>query len=838
MQKQMQTLRLAYKLFYKELRQGQLNLLFLSIVIAVGSLTCIGFLIQRIDHSMLDHASQLNAAKLILKSSSQVPPQWLDRARKLHLQQAEMQVFSSMLVVNEQFKLAQVKAVSDNFPLQGELLVRKTMDDFPEVKTAPEKGNMWLDRRLAQFFKQEGVTGPISLGEAEFHTNGILERVPGQSSSAFTIAPTVMINLTDLSKTATVQPGSRVDYIYFFSSSEVHNNLAAFRQWLQPQLLAGQSLRSGVEGLKAVNSNLKKAGDFLSLAALLTVLLASIAIAINSFRYGQKQYKNSAIMLCLGCSEKRILSIELFKLFLLGLAGSAVGICCGFVVYSGVLQLMDDVLPAANSLVARGLHPISLSPAWMGLGCGFLLLISLSMANLIRLKKLSPMALIRKDQGQESVSSKLFYLMSLTGLGLISFLYTDNLKVTSWFYLAIIVCSIGLYFLSRLLLERIIQAGRRYHLINRLSLLNLERHRRSVLLQVSTFSLIFALLILIFLVRTELLTKWQQQFPEKTPNHFVINVQSYETQAFKHFLQQEGIQIKGIYPMVRGRLTHLNQKPIKEMIPEAAHKHNALHRELSLSYEQNATIHKKQDLQANHTIVNISIESEMASAFNIKRGDRLGFQIGSQYIEGQVNDLRKVRWDSFQPNFYIIFSPGQIEQYPMTWIASFFLSDAEKYKLTELIERFPGLTIIEVDKIIKEVQFIIAKISHAIEFIFFFILAAGLLILSSSLSATLADRMYENAVIRTLGASARQLRRCLVIEFSVVALLSAFIAIIMAELASFILYQQIFNMTYAPHPLVWLGTVSISFVLICGMGLIVVNKIFTQSSFVSLNEFS
>jgi len=832
----MHTFRLAIKLFFRELSQGELSLLFLSLLIATGSLSSIGFLIQRIDHSMVSHASQLNGAQLILKSPSSVSSNWLEKARELKLEQAQMRIFPSMLVHKDEFRLAQIKAVSNNFPLQGELRVRKTLTDEAQLRKAPPAGEIWLDRRLLVFFKlslDDTVTTDksnnlIELGEAKFQPSGILERVPGQSSSFFTIAPTALINMDDLAQTATVQPGSRVNYIYFFAGAA--EALESYEQWLQPKLRAGQSLRSGIDDLRAVNASLNKAGDFLSLAAILTVLLAAIAIAINSYRYGQNQYKNNAIMLCLGCSEKRILLIELYKLVTLGLVACFIGIVFGYLVYAGLLSIMSDIIPDSRA-------DFYLVPAWVALSCGMLLLLTVSMANLIQLKKLSPMALIRKDIMPEDINTRAFYLLSIVGLLIISFWYTDNFKITALFYLVIFFSAILLYFVARFLLQHIIRLGRRYGVINRLSLLNLQRHSQGILLQITTFSLIFALLILIFLIRTELLDKWQQQFPEQTPNHFVINLQSYETQSFRQHLQQEAIKTEGLYPMVRGRLTHLNQLPVMDVIPESSRQHNALHRELNLSYSDELFPQTDKNKREGGEAARLSIESSLAKAMNIKRGDLLGFQVGANKIQGTVHDIRKVHWDSFQPNFYIIFSPGLIEQYPMTWIGSFYLAKNDKYKLNGLIEKFPGSTIIEVDEILKEVQFIIEKISAAIEIIFLFIISAGALILSSSLTSTMASRLYENAIIRTLGASARQLRHCLLVELSVVALLSAFIAIVLAELATFVLYHQVFHISFALHPEIWLSIALIALLLIGGLGLMVMNRIFTQSTHRSLNQF-
>jgi len=677
------------------------------------------------------------------------------------------------------------------------------------------------------------VNSQLELGDAEFQATGILERVPGQSNSFFSIAPTAMINLSDLALTKTVQPGSRVDYLYFFSISSHSDSsqmLEQYQQWLKPRLLAGQSLRSGVEDIKAVNSNLKKAGNFLSLAAVLTVFLAAIAIAVNSYRYAQKQYKNNAIMLCLGCSEKRIILIELYKLITLGMIGSLVGIVLGYFVYLGILSAIESVVAIDSENNLKNL----LMPAWTALVCGLFLLLSIATVNLLQLKKISPVGLIRKssvyEKQFEKMNSTLPYWMSFTGLFIISFWTIDNIKLTVLFYLVLSLSILILYFVAKFLLAGVIHFGRAYQWINRLTLLNLQRHERSVLLQITTFSLIFALLIIIFLVRTELLSNWQQQFPDETPNHFVINVQSNEKKDFNQFLQQQSIKTQGLYPMVRGRLTHLNNRPVKQNIPETARDHNALKRELNLSFA---------DIFAQEKEINqISIENSLAKVLDIQLDDRLIFQVGSQQIEGIVAQIRSVKWDSFQPNFYIIFSSGVIEQYPMTWIASFYLSENEQEKLNLLMEKFPGVTIIDVDEILKEVKFIIDNISHAIELIFFLIMGAGLLILSSSLLSTMASRMYENAVIRTLGASTRQLRVVLLIELLVVALISALIAVLLAEFLTYMLYQQIFQMDYSMHPSIWLGMIVMSVTFICGSGLLVVNKIFTQSTHISLSQYS
>ncbi len=814
-------LRLAIKFLLREFAQGELRLLILSLIIATASLSSMGFLIHKINDAMNDHASQLNGAQLSLKSPHKISPVWLNKATRLHLQQAEMRVFPSMLVVNETFKLAQIKAVSDNFPLQGELLIKPYGQSAAQSLKAPPVGTIWLDRRLSDYFQltdkpDTQSQSRVELGEALFQATGIVTRVPGQSSSLLHLAPTAIINLADLHKTATVQAGSRIDYIYFFSGTT--KQLTAWKHWLKPRLQGSQRLITGVEDIRAVNASLKKAADYLSLAAILTVFLAAIAITINVIRYGRSHYKNQAIMLCLGCREKQLLWIELFKLLLTGLFSTLIGLLSGYLVYSMILLLVKDLIrePVASFYMA---------PAWLAMASGLLLLFSISLANLMQLKKISPMSLIRNTGISGNMAGKFFYLLGLSGLILLSWLYTSDLKLTIIFYSSILFAALILYFIAAGLLSLVINKAEQYHWINRLTLLNLKRHKPEALLQISSFSLIFALLIIIVLLRTELLHKWQQQFPQQTPNHFVINIQSYETADFKRFLKQHTIHTSGLYPMVRGRLVSLNQQPVKTVIPESARNHNALNRELNLSVSTKDWSNPALVLQPQ-----ISIEESLAKALAIKKGDKLGFQIGDQTVAGIVSAFRKVKWDSFEPNFYIIFSPGVLENYPMSWMGSFYLAPENKHLLNTMLEQFPGVTIIEVDEVLKEVQFIINKISQAIEIIFLFVLLAGMLILASSISATLASRLYENAVIRTLGASARQLRKCLWIEFTIIALLSAFMAIVLSETAIYILYQQIFNLPYTPHPWLWLIVLLGSEVLISGLGLLMTNKVYTQTS--------
>jgi putative ABC transport system permease protein len=864
--------KLAVKFFHRELTHGDLTLLFVAVLIAIGSLSSIGFLTKRVEQSIQTHATRLSGGALILKSSTPVASEWLQQADVMQLEVAAMVSFPSMLSMGDEFMLAHVKAVTDNFPLQGKLQIRKLsaaglsatglLAEKTEQAVAPSAGHIWIAPRLWHSFadKLSHNLSPseypmLDLGDVQLCVSALLENIPGQSSGTlFSIAPVALINMADLEKTATLQAGSRVDYLYFFnlrSSTDpavyAADNIEKYKHWVEQRLYPGQSISAGAEGVRAVNRNIKKAGQFLSLAALLSVLLSAISIVISSYQYGRRQNKNNAILLCLGCNEKTILKIALYKLLLLGLIASILGVLTGYLVQAALLNTLEELIP-------KPLPPLNLIPAGSGLLSGMLLILSVSMASLLRIRHISPVAIMRNEMVSAPTSRLLLYSFTLTGLFIISFWTTQDVIMTLWFYGSIIVSAIVCYFFAKIILQAFLWLSQRYVLINRLSWINIQRHQQNVLLQITTFSLIFALVIILYLLRTELLEKWQQQLPDRTPNHFVINLQDYETAAFQQFLSSQGVESQGIFPMVRGRLVQLNGQAVKDVIPEQARSHNALNRELNLSFamEQEAEQQllaghwwdkdgwnkdgwDKQILQ-NSRLPLISIESSLAQSLGISLEDKLGFQIGARQIEGVVTNIRQVKWDSFKPNFYIIFSPGIIEQYPLTYISSFYLPAQQKNSLNEMMNQFPGISIIEVDKIIREIQYIIEKISLAIELVFFFIVIAGFLVLASSLNSTLEIRLYENAILRILGASAKMIRRSLAIEFIVVAIISAAMGMIIAESAGAMLYRQVFHLSYNIHPQLWGIVIFAAIVLITASGLLLMNKILTQNATQSLSK--
>jgi len=257
------------------------------------------------------------------------------------------------------------------------------------------------------------------------------------------------------------------------------------------------------------------------------------------------------------------------------------------------------------------------------------------MANLFRLKQLSPMAILRKDQAPPNINRYLFYAMSLLGLVVLSWFYTQNYVITLLFYVLTIILVSILFLLAKLSIHGLLWFNQRFSFIHRLAAINLRQHQRVVLLQITTFSLIFALVLIIYLSRTDLLEQWQKQLPDDTPNNFIINIQSYETDQFRQLLATENIQAGGLFPMVRGRLSFLNDSPIMQVLDSEKRQHNALNRELNLSFAETMQTHNKlikgkwwsHDPVIGDKLPEISLENSMAQELGLKIGDKLGLSV-------------------------------------------------------------------------------------------------------------------------------------------------------------------------------------------------------------------
>jgi len=795
-----QSIKLAARLLLRDWRAGELHILLFALVIAVAASTSIEFFTDRISRGMDQQSAEFLGGDLVLSSSRQVEQAWLAEASSNRLQVVQVLSFASMLLKDEKLQLGGIKAVSEGYPPRGQIRVSDTpFAKGHEINAIPEPGQAWLDSRL--FASLDIVPGDIvRIGEYGFVVSQVLTFEPGSSVNFLGVAPRVLINMTDVGATRVVQPGSRLNYQYLFTGEQ--NEISDYADWLRPQLQAGQSMAGMGEGQRMLGAALERAHLFLGLAVMAVILLAGVAIAMASRRYSERHFDMSAMLRCLGASQNELLRLYMPQLLLIGLLGSGMGVLLGWLAQYGLIYLLSDLLPGAPS--STGWVPVI-----NGFATGVVILTGFSLPPLMGLKSVPPLRVLRRDLIPLPPTAWLVYLFALLTMVLLMWRYTGNWKLT-FAVLAgacVMLLLLGLLALIVMMLPRS-QRGK-VGVAWRFGLQNLWRRWRVNLMQVMAFALVLMAMAVIALVRTDLIHNWRTQLPEDAANQFAINILPGQVDSFREFLQQKGIGSSALFPMIRGRLSQINGQAASKAVPGEKANDPALNRELNLTWSR--------QLQADNKIASghwfdeedrgeplLSLEAGFAERLNIQLGDELGFDIQGQLLTARVSSIRTVRWDSMQPNFFIIFSQGVLEDLPATWMTSFYLPPGQHSLLLQLVNRFPAVTLIDLNHLMGQVQGILQQVTMAVEYVLMFVLLAGLVVLFAALQASLDERLYEGALLRSLGASRAQLRSGHLAEFMALGLMAGLVAAMGTEVLSWLLYSRLLQLDYGFNWPLWL----------------------------------
>ena len=822
----MHSIKLAWRLLHREWRSGELNILIIALLIAVASVTSIELFTQRVHQVMHDQSGKFLGADLMLRSPRAIDTAIIETAKtKYQLTTSSGVIFSSVVLAHNEFQLAQVKAVDNHYPLRGDISISAQLDaEEVKITHGPKPGDVWLSPRLMHSLKLS-IGDNIELGSARFNVSAVLRNDPGQTGGFIAFAPVLLMHLDDLEKTKIVQPGSRVTYTELFAGHAKQRN--AFEQWLKPALNPSQQLLGGASGTPAISAALGKADQYLSLASMLSVVLAGIAIALAANRYSKRHYDQSALMRCFGASQKTLLSIYLAQLFFIGVVASSAGVILGALTQQGLVILLADFIP-------QNLPPPPLTAFFTGLLTGMIVLTGFAVPAILRLRSASALRILRRDLPAHSSSSYLVYGMAIGSLILLMAWQSQNLKLTlivlggfAACIALVMICAYGMIQLSKKIMPLL-----RYTWRNGLQ--HIVRYQNIATIQLMALSLGLMIVITIFLVRTDLIEQWQNKLPANTPNHFIINIQSYELDAVREFFTQHKLNSENFYPMSRGRIITLNGQDVTNAISEQAKNDESLHRELNLSWtdqlpENNKIIDGRWWQHDDNGKMQISVEESLAKRLGIKLNDTLGFQIGDQTIDATVISIRSVQWDSFQPNFYVIFPPQSLEHLPASYITSFYMPLSEKSVLNQLVIKFPGITVVEIDAIMRQVKQVLDQASLAVEYVMLFVIAASIIVLVASIYFNIDERLQTAIIMRTLGARNHFIRSSQIAEFIMLGIFSTLIAIILSELIALLLFTQVFELSYRLHPGVWLITPIIIIPLIVISGMLATRSVLQQS---------
>ena len=791
---------LFLSMLLRDWRAGELRILALALVVAVASVTSVGFFADRVRQALTRDAHQLLGADLVLSADHPWKPEVREEIARRGLALAENTSFISMARRGEQAQLASVKAVTRAYPLRGKLRVAPALNaPDAEADSVPAPGSVWVDERMALALGV-GVGDAIELGDARLGVAGILTLEPDRGVSFFNIAPRLMMNLEDVPATGLVQTGSRIHYALLAAGDP--GAVSAFERWLAPRLGRGESLQSLSNARPEIRSAMERAQKFIGLTAMLAVILAAVTISLATRRYTQRHLDGYAVMRCFGATQARLFTLFTGEFAGLGAIACAAGCLAGY-----VAQWVIALLVAG--LVVVPLPQPSPLPALQGFAVGIVLLLGFALPPLMQLREVPALRVMRREVGPPREGTLAGYAVGAASVGALLIWQAGETRlgliVLGGFAGALAVFSVAAFGALKLLGR----ASGGASLAWRYGLASLARRARANTVQILALSLGLTAILLLTFTREDLLATWRAKLPPDAPNRFVVNIQPEQREPLLGFFRAERVAAPEVYPMVRGRYVAKNGSPVDvEQFEDRARR--LVEREFNLSYMETLPGHNQivagrrfsaEDLAGGA----LSVEEGIAQSLGWKVGDRLSWQVAGQTFDAPIVSVRKLDWDSMHVNFFVVATPGLLANAPTSFVTSFHLDAAQASLTNQLSQRFPNMTVIDMSAIMRQLQGVMDQVIRAVQFVFLFALGAGVLVLYSALLATQDERVQEAAVMRALGARRAQVLAAQRAEFAALGLISGALAAAGATAIGYAIATFVFQFPYHANHWIWLA---------------------------------
>ncbi|SMG01189.1 ABC transporter permease [Burkholderia singularis] len=837
-------LRLAGRMTLRDWRSGELTLVALALVLAVAALTSVGFLADRLRQGLERDARQMLGADFVVRADHPVDPSFANEARALGLKTATTAIFPSMVGVAGQgpaaaaggsaaassagvsgtpagtpsaaaSRLAALKAVSAGYPLRGAVQIAHSANEPGRpAGTIPAPGTVWADPALLDALHlQTGDT--LRVGTRTFSIAAVITRELDRGFSFVNFSPRVMMRADELESTGLTGYGSRVTYRLLVAGEA--SAVARFARYAHARVdggkLRGVALESLEQGQPQVRQTLDRARHFLTLVALLSALLAAVAIAMAAQRYMRRHLDGCAAMRCLGASHRTLSALFAIEFVLVGAVGGAAGAALG---YGGHLVLLATL----GSLIDVVLPPPSAWPAAIGVATGLVLLLGFALPPLAPLTRVPPVRVLRRDWGDAGRVAWLGYAFGIALFAALIVAAAGELKLgaivaggfAGSLVLFALVARLVLFAAARLVRDGRVAAGLGW----RYALASLDRRGMASALQLTALALGLMCLLLIAITRNDLVAGWRQSTPPDAPNQFLIDIQPDQRDGVIRYLAANGIADPALAPMVRARLIAVNGKPVNPDDYKSDDARRLVEREFNLSYTARLPDDNRivaGDWYGASSAPQISIEAGLAKLIGVKPGDTLRFDVTGLTIDAPVTSVRKLDWGTFRVNFFVLMPPAALADFPATYITSFHLPAARQRVLDGLIARYPNLTAIDVAPILAQLERVLLQVVGAVQFLFAFTLAAGVLVLYTALAASRDERVREAALMRALGASRAQIAAMQRAEFIVVGALAGAMAACGALGVGSVLASRVFDFQLALNP--WLAPAGIAAGVVC-----------------------
>jgi putative ABC transport system permease protein len=826
------TFGMARRQLLREWRAGEHLVLLLSLVVAVTALTAVSFFTSRVERAMAERANEILASDLRVQSNQPIASAYLAEAKSRQLQTAEIQTFPSVVVRDDLSSIASINAVSSGYPLRGQLKVSDRLNGASEqTRDIPAPGEVWVDPRLLARMNTR-VGESLQLGNVSLRVTRALEARPDQGSQFVNLAPTVLMRIEDIDRTGLKGPGSRVQYAQLFAGDA--ERIASFSRWLMPQLKRGERPQEVRDASQQVANSMERASRFLNLTSLTSVLLAGVAVAMAARRYATRHLDRVALMKALGASQALVLNISLIELLLLGVLAGVLGVTLGYVAQQGLAVIARD-------LVSGALPQPSMAPLWLGIITPIIVLAGFALPPLMQLKRVPPARVLRHNDAPPPLRYLSVYGIALAALvGLLWLLVRDE-RLIAYVLGGTVGVIVVLSLVGWLLVKSLGGLRRAVGVSWRYGVANIARRGRDSVVQLTAFGMGLMVLLLLLVVRNDLLDDWRTSLPANAPNQFLINIAPDQTQALTSFFVAHGVAKPVLVPMLRARLQSINDTPIRDWRVRDGRGREFAERESNLSWAD--------DLQAGNKIVagrwwqandgggaRVSVEQGFADSLGIKLGDRITYDVSGTPITATVSSLREVRWDSFKPNFFMVFSPGVLDKVVGSYITSVHLESGQRSIMGEFYRRFPEVTAIDIDALLTQVRSVMDNAALAIQYVFGFSLLAGITVLLAAIQSTRDERRYESAMLRTLGASRRVVLQGVAAEFIVLGLLAGLLGAMAASVIGYVLATEVFNLKYTLDLNVWWIGIASGVLLVGLTGVAVTHSVVNQPPVATLRE--
>jgi len=826
------TLRLALRMLRRDWRAGELSVLIAALVLAAASVGTVGFFADRVKGALTRESNLLLGADLMLSADRPLPPEFAREATTRGLATVPVIRFNSMVQAagGSDAVLADVKAVGIGYPLRGAVLLAGP--DSPEgrpANAAPGRGEAWVDARLAARLALERGA-KLSVGESTLSVAAIVKQDPEVAGGVLSLGPRLLMNIDDVPATNLLQPGNRATHRLLVAGPAVE----AFRDWAAARLERGQRLESIRDLRPEIRQTLERADKFLGLSALVAVILAAVAVALAASRYLRRHLDAAAMMRCFGAPQGQTLVLFAIQFGVLGLSASAVGT----LVALGGQQLLVLLLGA----VIHGELPL---PGWTPVAAamvtGLALLFGFALPPLVALSRVPPLRVLRRDLGLPRFGGIFAYALGVLTIAALVLWQAQDLKTGAIMIggiLALLAAAAGAAWLLIVVLRLLPQRGYTW----RHGLANLRRRPLGSSLQIGALAMGMMALLLLTIVRGDLMRNWRASLPPDAPNTFLINVLPDQVEGVRALLERELNVDAALRPMVRGRLVELNGAPFDSTRLGDDRARRLGEREFNLSWSDALPLGNRVVAGqwwapgAVGPAAGASLEEGIAQTLGIKVGDTLTYDVTGTRVSAKVTSLRKVDWDSFRVNFFALFAPGVLDTLPRTYISAVRADPAKPGWLTTLVRNYPNVLAIDVGEILGQVQSIMDRVARAVEFVFLFTLAGGVLVLEAAIAATQDERRYDAAVLRTLGASARQLSAAQVAEFLVLGALAGLLAAAGATATGYVLADRVFQIPFSWSPLLWVTGISGAAVCVAVAGWLGTRSTLRQPPLAALRE--